>query len=110
MIAPTRIAAALRLIAARLDSSQKPSVARVRGDLRHVLAALNLDVREERIQKIAQDILNLAKDDQSVRLWRNTNVSRENVLATNLTSIPDLESSISDIQSDVDSFLAKLPR
>lgn len=66
---PLVIAASLRRIAAKLDSSKAPSLTAVRSDLKKVLAAVQGESREARCRRIAQDIYRLAQDELETSMW-----------------------------------------
>lgn len=110
MLAPDKVASILRRIAGKIDASEQPSSALVRGDLRLLSAAL---CREQRVERIAREMIRLAADDMELSIW-DTDEGKDLESAMKFVrkeEEPDkLVPALKSLKHDVDDFITELRR
>jgi hypothetical protein len=108
MTTPARVAASLRQIAAGVDSSASPDRGAVRSDLRRVLFALT---REDRVRRIAADMVRLAQDEIELTSWdldEGKDVDSAFGFAKKQTEDEKIVPALNSLRKDVDNFIDEI--
>jgi hypothetical protein len=109
-MSPDKAASVLRRIAAKIDASDRPSMALVRRDLRLLAASL---IRDQRVARVAREMLRIAQDDLEASLW-DTDEGKDLEEGMKFTRKQDdvdkLVPALKSLKHDVDDFIAELKR
>ena len=109
-MSPDKVAGILRRIASKIDASQQPSTTAVRRDLKVLAAVL---VRDQRIERVAREMIRIAEDDVEVSLW-DTDEGKDLKEGMQFTykqdTVDKLVPALKSLKHDVDDFLVELRR
>jgi hypothetical protein len=110
MLAPDKVASILRRIATRIDASKSPSTTLVQRDLQVLASVL---VRNQRVQRIAREMLQIAADDVELSIW-DTDEGKEVDGAMKFVRKEEepskLVPALKSLKHDVDEFITELRR
>ena len=109
-MSPDKVAGILRRIAAKIDASERPSTGAVRHDLKILASVL---VRQQRVERVAREMLRIAEDDLEVSLW-DTDEGKDLKEGMQFTykqdTVDKLVPALKSLKHDVDDFLTELRR
>ena len=112
MSSPVRVAASLRLIAARIDMSKSPDRSLVLSDLRKVVHSLT---REDRVRRIAAEMVRIAQEDVEMELdlssWdtdEGKDVDSAYALAKKQTVDEKLVPALNSLKGDIDALIGEI--
>lgn len=108
---PQQISRELARIAMAIETSDKPSLSSVHGQLRRVAASVS---RETRVRRIASELIRLAAEDLEVSLWdmdEANDVKSAWKAAQGVTEDPSkLAIALKSLKGDVDTYIDELTR
>lgn len=106
---PTAVSRELARIAMSIESAEAPSLSRVHGDLRRVVATVT---REAKVRRLAQEILRLAQEDVELSLWDMESAKDVDLgmkaAKGEASDAGKLQTALKSLKVDIDTFIGDL--
>lgn len=110
MLSPDKVSIYLRRIATKIESSEQPSQALVQRDLRLLASAI---MRQQRVERVAREMLQIAADDVEVGLWdteEGTTLKNQMKYTYEQQEVDKLKPALRALKRDVDDFMGEITR